>query len=95
MSQLDQRVKTKKQILQARTRRLVAHSSCPGAPVDAATLLHAEAFRFSRISNPLAQRMAWGMRLAAAKLEAWGDPASLTQFQKVAPSTLICGSPEE
>ncbi len=78
-------MRTKKQIFQDRIRRLVEHRDNPAVPVDAATLLHAEAQRLSGLGPPLAVKMAWALRLAAAKLEAWGDPACMVRFQKIHP----------
>jgi len=81
-------MRTKKQIFQARIRRLAKHRDEPKLPVDAATMLLAEASRLQRLSGSgsgIAQKMAWGMRLSAARLESWCDPAMLTQYQKVKP----------
>lgn len=76
-------MRTKKQIFQDRIRRMVAHRDNPSAPVDAATMLHVESLRLSVHNHPVAKRMAWAMRLAAAKLEAWEDPAMLTRYVKI------------
>jgi len=81
----DNTMKTKKQLFQLRIRRMVEHRDNPEAPVDAATLLHAEGSRLAAIGGPLANKMSWGIRLAAAKLECWGDPACLVRYQKVPP----------
>lgn len=78
-------MKTRKQIFQSRIRRMVVHRDNPAAPVDAATLLHAEAQRLAELGTPVAARMSWAFRLAATKLESWGDPACLVRFQKVPP----------
>jgi hypothetical protein len=79
---------TKKHIFHTRIRRIVAHRDNPTAPVDAATLLHAESQRLAEIGHPLAQKMAWGMKLAASKLECWGDPACMVRFQKISPANV-------
>jgi len=76
-----------KQQLNDRVRRLVSHRDNPGAPVDAATLLRAEALRVSQIRNrsgypKLPRTMAWAFELAAARLEAWGDPAMTVRYIK-------------
>jgi hypothetical protein len=76
-------MRTRKQILQDRIRRIVAHRDNPTAPVDAATLLHIEGQRLLSVGNPLAQKMSWSLRLAAAKLESWGDPACMVRYQKI------------
>lgn len=78
-------MKTKKQIFQERTRRMVVHRDSPQEPVDAATMLFAESQRLASLGHPLAKRMAWGMRLAAAKLESWGDAACSTRYVKLRP----------
>lgn len=78
-------MKTRKQIFQDRIRRMVEHRDNPSAPVDAATLLHAEGLRLRNLKHPLAAKAGWGMLLAAAKLESWGDPACMVRYQKVSP----------
>jgi hypothetical protein len=78
-------MKTKKQIFRDRIRRIVAHRENPAAPVDAATLLHAEGLRLASLRGPLARKMSWAFRLAAARLESWEDPACMVRFQKVPP----------
>jgi len=79
-------MRTKKQANNDRIKRLVAHRQNPAEPVDAATLLAAEATRLLRFNKLRpARKMAWAFQLAAAKLEAWGDPASLVRYQKVLP----------
>ena len=76
-------MRTRKQIFQDRIHRIVAHRNQPFAPVDAATLLHAEGQRLSNLGGPIAGKMSWAFRLAAAKLESWGDPACMVRFQKI------------
>lgn len=68
----------------ARIQRIVAHRDNPAAPVDAATLLRAEANRLRQMNRLApAQQMAWAFDLAAAKLDAWHDPAMQTRFQMI------------
>jgi hypothetical protein len=78
-------MKTRKQILNDRIRRIAQHRDAPYAPVDAATLLHAETQRCYALGGRLANKMAWSFRLAAAKLESWCDPALLVRYQKITP----------
>lgn len=67
----------------SRIRRMVEHRNNPTAPVDASTLLSKEAERLRFMNTPLSRKMAWGMAMASARLEAWGDPTSLVQYRKV------------
>lgn len=76
-------MRTRKQICTDRIKRIVEHRDKPAEPVDAATMLHIESQRLAIIGHPLSKRMSWAMRLAAAKLEAWGDPSCLTRYVKV------------
>lgn len=78
-------MRTKKQIFQDRIRRMVEHRENPYAPVDAATLLHAEGQRLRKLKNPIAAKAGWAMLLAAAKLEVWLDPACMMRYQKAPP----------
>lgn len=78
-------MKTRKQIFQDRIRRIVEHRENPLAPVDAATLLRNEGQRLRNLKHPLAAKAGWGMLLAAAKLESWGDPTCMVRYQKVHP----------
>ena len=90
-------MRTKKQIFHDRIRRMVEHRDNPSAPVDAATLLHAEGLRLNAIGGPVACKMSWAFRLAAAKLESWVDPACMVRFQKVPPHNaraMAQGAPE-
>ena len=73
----------KKTKFKRRIARIVAHKDNPAATVDAATLLRVESERLSLVGHPLGRKMAWAFLLAAAKLEAWLDPASLVQYQRV------------
>jgi hypothetical protein len=73
---------TQKRLAWDRLQRLIAHRDNPAAPVDAATLLRAEADRLRQLGHPIGQRMAWAMSLAAAKLDAVEDPATRTRFKR-------------
>lgn len=75
-------MKTRKQLFQERIKKLVAHKNDPMAPVDASTLLLAEASRIAQYNSRIVRKMAWAYRLAAYRLETMSESCPIQRYWK-------------